>query len=60
MRTAGRHYLQIPGPSTVPDRIMRAIDMPVIDHRGPAFAEVGRRALDGLKSVFKTEGHVFI
>ncbi len=60
MRKAGRHFLQIPGPSTVPDRILRAIDMPTIDHRGPLFAEVGRRALDGLKTIFKTQGHVFI
>ena len=60
MRTAGRHFLQIPGPSPVPDRILRAIDMPVIDHRGPAFAEVGRRALEGMKSVFRTEQNVFI
>ncbi len=60
MRTAGRHFLQIPGPSPVPDRILRAIDMPTIDHRGPAFADVGRRSLDGMKSIFKTESHVFI
>ena len=60
MRTAGRHFLQIPGPSTVPDRILRAIDMPTMDHRGPAFADVGRRALDGMKSIFKTEAHVMI
>ncbi len=60
MRTAGRHFLQIPGPSPVPDRILRAIDMPVIDHRGPAFADVGRRALDGMKSIFKTQNNVFI
>ncbi len=60
MRKAGRHLLQIPGPSTVPDRILRAIDMPTIDHRGPAFADVGRQALDGLKSIFKTDNPVFI
>lgn len=60
MRTAGRHFLQIPGPSAVPDRILRAIDMPVIDHRGPAFAEVGLQALAGLQQIFKTENHVFI
>ena len=60
MRTAGRHFLQIPGPSTVPDRILRAIDMPTIDHRGPAFAAVGKRALDGIKTIFKTNGYVFI
>ncbi len=60
MRTAGRHFLQIPGPSPVPDRILRAIDMPTIDHRGPAFADVGRRSLEGMKSIFKTDSHVFI
>ena len=40
--TAGRHFLQIPGPSNVPDRILRAIDRPTIDHRGPEFGELGR------------------
>ncbi len=39
---------------------MRAIDMPVMDHRGPAFADVGKRALEGMKGIFKTEFHVFI
>ena len=57
---AGRHFLQIPGPSNTPDRILRAMDMPVMDHRGPAFAEVGRAALDGMKWVFGTDAHVFI
>jgi alanine-glyoxylate transaminase/serine-glyoxylate transaminase/serine-pyruvate transaminase len=57
---AGRHFLQIPGPSNTPDRILRAIDMPVMDHRGPAFAEVGKKALDGMKWVFGTEAHVII
>src|SRR5208282_4036738 len=59
-RRAGRHFLQIPGPSPVPDRILRAMDMPVIDHRGPQFQQLGKRVLDKLKGVFKTEGHVFI
>ncbi|MGC9417435.1 MAG: pyridoxal-phosphate-dependent aminotransferase family protein [Rhodovulum sp.] len=57
---AGRHYLQIPGPSNVPDRVLRAMDFPTIDHRGPRFAEVGRAALDGMKWVFGTEGPVVI
>ncbi len=48
-RTAGRHFLQIPGPTQVPDRILRAIDMPVIDHRGPEFAVLGKKALEGIK-----------
>ena len=52
---SGRHFLQIPGPSPVPDRILRAMDMPVIDHRGPEFGELGARVLEKLKAVFKTE-----
>ena len=57
---AGRHFLQIPGPSNVPDRILRAMDYPTMDHRGPAFADVGRKALEGMKSIFKTAGRVVI
>jgi len=60
MRKTGRHFLQIPGPSAVPDRILRAIDMPVIDHRGPDFADLGKRVLDGIKPIFKTSGPVMI
>lgn len=59
-RKAGRHFLQIPGPSPVPDRILRAIDMPVIDHRGPGFAELGNRVLHGMKGIFKTSQPVVI
>jgi alanine-glyoxylate transaminase/serine-glyoxylate transaminase/serine-pyruvate transaminase len=59
-RRAGRHFLQIPGPSPVPDRILRAMDMPVIDHRGPDFQKLGRRVLDGIKGIFKTKGPVII
>ncbi len=59
-RRAGRHFLQIPGPTPVPDRILRAMDMPVIDHRGPEFRALGLRVLAGIKSVFKTSEHVFI
>lgn len=59
-RQAGRHFLQIPGPSAVPDRILRAISAQTIDHRGPAFAEVGRQALSGMQSVFKTKSPVII
>jgi len=59
-RTAGRHFLQIPGPTPVPDRILRAMDMPVLDHRGPEFKELGQRLLEGLKGIFKTNGKVFI
>lgn len=60
MRTAGRHFLQIPGPSPVPDRILRAIDMPVIDHRGPGFADLGNRVLSGIQGMFKTRQPVII
>ena len=52
---SGRHFLQIPGPTNVPDRVLRAIDAPTIDHRGPAFAELGLELLGGLKHVFATE-----
>ena len=56
----GRHFLQIPGPSTVPERVMRAMDMPVLDHRGPEFQALGREVLAGIKTVFKTSGPVVI
>jgi alanine-glyoxylate transaminase/serine-glyoxylate transaminase/serine-pyruvate transaminase len=60
-RPAGRHFLQIPGPTNVPDRILRAIDMPTIDHRGPEFAALGKAVLAGMKRVFKSEsGEVVI
>jgi alanine-glyoxylate transaminase/serine-glyoxylate transaminase/serine-pyruvate transaminase len=59
-RTAGRHFLQIPGPTPVPDRILRAMDMPVIDHRGPEFGKLGRRVLDGIKTIFKCAGPVIV
>ena len=60
MRQAGRHFLQIPGPTNVPDRILRAIDMPTMDHRSPEFGLLGRRVLDGVKSIFKCTGPIFI
>ena len=59
-RRAGRHFLQIPGPSPVPDRVLRAMDMPVLDHRGPKFQKLGHKVLSGLKSIFKTKSHVII
>jgi alanine-glyoxylate transaminase/serine-glyoxylate transaminase/serine-pyruvate transaminase len=59
-RIAGRHFLQIPGPTPVPDRILRAMDRPVIDHRGPEFQKLARRALDGIKTIFKCAGPVII
>lgn len=57
---AGRHFLQIPGPSPVPDRILRAMSYPTIDHRGPEFGALGLTVLDGMKKVFKTEHPVVI
>ncbi|MDQ2082326.1 aminotransferase class V-fold PLP-dependent enzyme [Xanthobacteraceae bacterium Astr-EGSB] len=59
-RMPGRHFLHIPGPTPVPDRILRAIDTPLIDHRGPEFAKLARRCLDGLKTIFKTTNPVII
>jgi len=59
-RRAGRHFLQIPGPSPVPDRILRAMDMPVLDHRGPEFAKLGHKVLNGIKTIFKTKSPVVI
>jgi alanine-glyoxylate transaminase/serine-glyoxylate transaminase/serine-pyruvate transaminase len=60
-RTPGRHFLQIPGPTNVPDRVLRAIDMPTIDHRGPEFAELGKTVLAGMKRIFKSpKGEVVI
>jgi len=60
MRQAGRHFLQIPGPTNVPDRVLRAMDMPTIDHRGPEFGALGLRVIDGLRSIAKCSGPVFI
>ena len=57
---SGRHFLQIPGPSNVPDRILRAIDRPTIDHRGPEFGRLGRTVLAGCQTIFGTSGPVVI
>ncbi|MYZ43025.1 pyridoxal-phosphate-dependent aminotransferase family protein [Schauerella aestuarii] len=57
---SGRHFLQIPGPTNVPDRVLRAIDQATIDHRGPQFGELGRAVLQGMKAIFKTESDVVI
>jgi alanine-glyoxylate transaminase/serine-glyoxylate transaminase/serine-pyruvate transaminase len=57
---SGRHFLQIPGPTNVPDRILRAIDMPTIDHRGPEFSTLGKTVLAGLQTIFQTAGPVVI
>jgi alanine-glyoxylate transaminase/serine-glyoxylate transaminase/serine-pyruvate transaminase len=58
---SGRPFLQIPGPTLVPDRIVRAMSQPIIDHRGPRFEALVRDCLDGLKTVFQTErGHIVL
>ncbi|AMR81609.1 pyridoxal-phosphate-dependent aminotransferase family protein [Cupriavidus nantongensis] len=57
---SGRHFLQIPGPSPVPDRILRAMSYPTIDHRGPEFGALGRKVLAGIKEIFKTRHPVII
>ena len=56
----GRHYLQIPGPSPVPDRILRAISLPTIDHRGPEFGALGRKLLEDMQKIFQTRHPVMI
>ena len=56
----GKHFLQIPGPTNIPDRVLRAMDYPVIDHRGPDFAEIAKRVLDRIKLIFKTDEPVII
>ena len=60
MMHTGRHFLQIPGPTNVPDRVLRAMDMPTIDHRGPEFAKLGLDVLEGMKSIFQTKSKVII
>lgn len=59
-RPIGRHFLHIPGPTPVPDRILRAMDTPLIDHRGPEFAQLTKRVLEGIKTIFKTANPVII
>ncbi len=56
----GRHFLQIPGPTNVPDRVLRAMDRPTIDHRGPEFRTLAHRVLDGIRTIFRTERPVII
>lgn len=56
----GRHFLQIPGPSNVPDRVLRAMDLPTIDHRGPDFQALGQRVLSKIRKIFQTENRVII
>ena len=57
---SGRHFLQIPGPTNVPDRVLRAIDRPVIDHRGPEFKQLGMEVLENIRLIFQTTGPVMI
>src|SRR4026209_1291137 len=59
-RRAGRHFLQITGPTNVPDRVLRAIDFPTMDHRGPDFGLLGKEVLEGMKRVFKPASPVVI
>ena len=59
-RLPGKHFLQIPGPSNVPDRILRAMDFPTIDHRGQDFFDLSKKCLLGMKKIFKTDSHVII
>src|SRR5246500_4609729 len=56
----GRHFLQIPGPTNVPDRVLQAIAAPTIDHRGPEFAELGKEIVAGMKRVLQTQGTVVV
>ena len=60
MSAQGRHFLHIPGPSPIPDRILRAIGMPIIDHRSAEFARLGKEVLEGCKTIFKTSRPVVI
>jgi alanine-glyoxylate transaminase/serine-glyoxylate transaminase/serine-pyruvate transaminase len=59
-RPVGRHFLHIPGPSPLPDRVLRAMDTPMIDHRGPEFARLAKKCLEGVKTIFKTVNPVII
>ncbi|RUP08186.1 aminotransferase class V-fold PLP-dependent enzyme [Hyphomicrobium sp.] len=59
-RRPGRHFLQIPGPTPVPERILAAMSRQILDHRGLEFGQLGRRVLSGIKGLFKTQGHVII
>ena len=59
-RAVGRHFLHIPGPTPVPDRVLRAMDTPIIDHRGPEFAKLAKKCLEGVKTIFKTTNPVII
>ena len=57
---AGRHFLQVPGPTNIPDRILRAMDLPAMDHRGPKFADLSKSILERTKLIFKSTDPVLI
>ena len=57
---SGRHFLQIPGPTNIPDRVLRAIARPIIDHRGPEFGALTENLLKGMKAILKTSGPVLV
>jgi alanine-glyoxylate transaminase / serine-glyoxylate transaminase / serine-pyruvate transaminase len=59
-RSVGRHFLHIPGPTPLPDRVLRAMDTPIIDHRGPEFAKLAKKCLEGIKTIFKTANPVIM
>jgi alanine-glyoxylate transaminase/serine-glyoxylate transaminase/serine-pyruvate transaminase len=59
-RAVGRHFLHIPGPTPLPDRVLRAMDTPIIDHRGPEFARLTKKCLDSIKTIFKTTNPVIV
>lgn len=56
----GRHFLQVPGPTNVPDRVLRAMDHPVLDHRGPEFAKLAKEVLEGIRLIFNTSSPVIL
>src|SRR5207247_1920888 len=58
--SSGRQFVQIPGPTNVPDRVLRAIARPTIDHRSPEFSRLGREVLEDMKEIFKTSSEVII
>ena len=60
MIPSGRHFLQIPGPTNVPDRVLRAMHRAILDHRGAEFAALGKEVLDGLRPLFQTAGPVIV
>ena len=57
---SGRHFLQIPGPTNIPDRVLRAMDYPIIDHRGPEFSNMAKNIFENIKILFKTKEPVII